>query len=568
MAPENTSATPTTKTKEQPKQRVSVSDERKAHPSSANARRMSSTTKTDASNQPQSLQAYHPTQNTAAQRKNDKAATNNCSKSRETKHAPKAPIIATKTSFLPSHEYHSAEDAQAAVDEMREFFQTGATMPLHYRRGILVKLRSYLKKHEKEALQALTDDLGKCSFEGYATELGIVYDEIRFCLSKMYGWAKPKRVPTPLAHFPSSSKIYASPYGVAAVLSPWNYPLQLALVPMIDALTAGNCVVLKPSRTSQSTSAFLQKLCEEVFDERLVRCLPGSSEMNDWILSIHFDKIFFTGSPTIGRQIMHAAAENLTDVTLELGGKSPCIIASDANIKRAAQRVAWGKCINSGQTCVAPDYFLVHESVADAFADELATYLLQYYGKRILQCDYYPHMINEHHFNRVCGLIDNHGPKTRIAFGGGRDRSTLRIEPTILTGVTLEDPVMKEEIFGPIIPIITWSDLDEVFSYVRNFGHPLACYLFSESKVLQEQIIQAIPFGGATINDVVIHLANNHMGFGGFGDSGMGAYHGKQGFDCFTHYKSTLKKSTKIEIPVRVPPFTKAKSIILKLMMR
>lgn len=234
MAPENTSATPTTKTKEQPKQRVSVSDERKAHPSSANARRMSSATKTDASNQHQSLQAYHPTQNAAAQRKNDKAATKNCSKSRESKHAPKAPIIATKTSFLPSHEYRSAEDVQAAVDEMREFFQTGATMPLHYRRGVLVKLRAYLKKHEKEALQALTDDLGKSSFEGYATELGIVYDEIRFCLSKMYGWAKPKRVPTPLAHFPSSSKIYASPYGVAAVLSPWNYPLQLALVPMIE----------------------------------------------------------------------------------------------------------------------------------------------------------------------------------------------------------------------------------------------------------------------------------------------------------------------------------------------
>lgn len=568
MAPENTSATPTTETGEQPKQRVSVSDERKAHPSSANARRMSSAAKTDDSNQSPSPQTDNPTQNATAQCRDDKAAPKKRSIRKETKRASEAPIDAPKASFRPSREYHSAEDVQAAVDEMREFFQTGATMPLHYRRSILVKLRAYLKKHEKEALQALTDDLGKSNFEGYATELGIVYDEIRFCLSKMYGWAKPKRVPTPLAHFPSSSKIYASPYGVAAVLSPWNYPLQLALVPMIDALTAGNCVVLKPSRTSQSTSTFLQKLCEEVFDEHLVRCLPGSGEMNDWILNVHFDKIFFTGSPAIGKQIMHAAAENLTDVTLELGGKSPCIIASDANIKRAAQRVAWGKCINSGQTCVAPDYFLVHESVADAFADELATYLLQYYGKRILQCDYYPHMINEHHFNRVCGLIDNHGPKTRIAFGGGRDRSTLRIEPTILTGVTLDDPVMKEEIFGPVIPIITWSELDEVFSHVRNFGHPLACYLFSESKVLQEQIIQAIPFGGATINDVVIHLANNHMGFGGFGDSGMGAYHGKQGFDCFTHYKSTLRKSTKIEIPVRVPPFTKAKSIILKLMMR
>lgn len=568
MAPENTSATPTTESKTEPKQRVSVSDERKAHPSSANARRMSNASKPKVPNQHQTAHDGSTAQTETEYCQKGKPTPKKRSDSNESGRISMASTDIPKANLIPKCEYRSAEDVQAAVDEMREFFQTGTTMPLHYRRSILVKLRSYLKKHEEEALQALTNDLGKSSFEGYATELGIVYDEIRFCLSKMYGWAKPKRVPTPLAHFPSSSKVYASPYGVAAVLSPWNYPLQLALVPMVDALTAGNCVVLKPSRTSPSTSAFLQKLCQEVFDDRLVRCLPGSGEMNDWILDVHFDKVFFTGSPAIGKQIMHAAADNLTDVTLELGGKSPCIIASDANLKRAAQRIAWGKCINSGQTCVAPDYFLVHESVADAFADELATYLLQYYGKRILQCDYYPHIINEHHFDRVCSLIDNHGPKTRIAFGGGRDRSSLRIEPTILTGVTLDDPVMKEEIFGPIIPIITWNELDEVFSYVRNFGHPLACYIFSESKVMQEQIIQAIPFGGATINDVVIHLANNHMGFGGFGDSGMGSYHGKQGFDCFTHYKSTLKKSTKIEIPVRVPPFTKTKSIILKLMMR
>lgn len=569
MASDTNSSTQQRTEEEQPKQRVSVSNEKKAHPASANAQRLNSEAKAAAK------KASEEQSDTAAKpKKEPEAAPQPMPKPKPKKRSARIEAkqrqeAEAKASALASTcKYQSAEDVQRAVDDMRTFFATGTTLPLHYRRATLEKLRSYLKKHEDEALQALHDDLGKSTFEGYATELGIVYDEIRFCLSKMYGWAKPKRVPTPLAHFPSTSKVYAAPYGAAAVLSPWNYPLQLALVPLVDALAAGNCVVLKPSRTSKATSAFLEVLCAEVFDDRLVRCLPGSAEINSWILDVHFDKIFFTGSPAVGRQIMHAAANNLTDVTLELGGKSPCIIAADANVKRAAQRIAWGKCLNAGQTCVAPDYFLVHESVADAFADELATYLLKYYGNRILQCDYYPHMINEHHFDRVCGLIDNHGPQTRIAFGGGRDKSTLRIEPTILTGVTLDDPVMGEEVFGPIFPIITWSEIDEVYRYVGNFSHPLACYIFTESTVLQEQIIQALPFGGATINDVIIHLANNHMGFGGFGESGIGAYHGKQGFDCFTHYKSTLKKSTKIEIPVRVPPFTKAKTRIMRMMMR
>ena len=474
----------------------------------------------------------------------------------------------TDTQNSMEDSYTSAADVQAAVDSMHAWFETEKTLPLHYRRSVLQSLRSYLKKHETEVLNALHEDLGKAPFEGFATELGIVYDEIRLCLSKLYSWAKPRHVGTPLAHFPSSSKVYPSPFGVVAVLSPWNYPLQLALVPVVDALTAGNCVVLKPSHTSPATSAFLQKLCNEVFDNNLVRCLPGGGHMNDWILETKFDKIFFTGSPRVGRQIMHAAADNLTDVTLELGGKSPCIIAEDANIKRAAQRIAWGKCINLGQTCVAPDYFLVHESVVDAFIAELDTWLHEYYGKNILESPDYPHMINKHHFDRVCGLIDNHNEKAKIALGGGRDEDTLRIEPTVMRGVTLDDPVMQEEIFGPVLPIITWNTFDEALNVIRSFPSPLACYVFSTSKVFQEQVIQAVPFGGATINDVVIHLANNHMGFGGFGESGMGAYHGKVGFDCFTHYKSTLKKSNLIEMPVRNPPFNDMKMKIVKLLMR
>ena len=460
------------------------------------------------------------------------------------------------------------QEIRTILRRQREYFATGATLSRKFRAEQLGKLKASLQRHETELNDALQQDLGKSRMESYMCEIGLTLSELTWMQKHLRGLMREKRVPTPLSQFAARSFRSPSPYGTVLIMSPWNYPVLLTLDPLIDAIAAGNTAVVKPSAYAPATAAVLKMILEECFQAEYVAVITGGRAENQALLQQRFDMIFFTGGKTVGREVLRSAAEYLTPVTLELGGKSPCIIASDANIKRAAQRVAWGKCINSGQTCVAPDYFLVHESVADAFADELATYLLQYYGKRILQCDYYPHMINEHHFNRVCGLIDNHGPKTRIVFGGGRDRSTLRIEPTILRGVTLEDPVMKEEIFGPIIPIITWSDLDEVFSYVRNFGHPLACYLLSESKVLQEQIIQAIPFGGATINDVVIHLANNHMGFGGFGDSGMGAYHGKQGFDCFTHYKSTLKKSTKIEIPVRVPPFTKAKSIILKLMMR
>ena len=463
--------------------------------------------------------------------------------------------------------FNSAEDVQAVIDRMSVYFRTGSTRSTEFRINALRKLRSYLKEHETEALKALNKDLGKTEFEGYATELGIVYDELHLCLKKVRKWNKPKRVPTPITHFRSSSKVYPSPLGVAAILSPWNYPLQLALVPMVDAIAAGNCVALKPSRTSTHTSHFLQKLCKDVFDSRFVYCFPGSGQMNDWLLQVRFDKLFFTGSPRVGHQIMHAAANNLTRVTLELGGKSPCFIDKSANLKRAGQRIAWGKCINSGQTCVAPDYFLVHEDVVDGFIKEFKNALHDYYGDDMVHNDEYAHMINEHHFDRVCGLIDNHNDQAKIVFGGRRDKETLRIEPTVITGVTLDDPVMGEEIFGPVLPIITWKTLDEAIAFTDNFAHPLACYVFAEDKAVQDRVIQEVPFGGATINDVIIHLANNNMGFGGFGDSGLGAYHGKIGFDCFTHYKSTLKKGTWLELPVRVPPF-KDKIKILRLLMR
>lgn len=451
--------------------------------------------------------------------------------------------------------FSNLADVEAAADRMREHFTAGKTMSVESRRLALTQLRAYLKANETRILDALKEDLGKAHFEGYATELGIVYDEITTCLKHLNRWAKPRRVRTPIVHFRSSSKVYPSPLGVVLVLSPWNYPLQLALVPLVDAIAAGNCVALKPSRTSAATGTLLCEILAAVFPPEFVCGFPGSGDMNDWLLEVRWDHIFFTGSPNVGHTIMEAAAKHLTPMTLELGGKSPCFVDKTANIKRAAQRIAWGKGINTGQTCVAPDYFLVHEDVADDLVTQLDTYFHQYYGENILEGEEWPHIISKHHFDRLMGLIEHRNPAAKIAFGGKGDPATLKIEPTCLTGVTLEDPVMNEEIFGPILPIITYKTLDEAFAIVRTFEKPLATYVFSDDKELQQRVIRELPFGGATINDVVIHLANNHMGFGGVGNSGMGAYHGKVGFDCFTHYKSTLTKGTWLELPVRVPPF-------------
>lgn len=460
----------------------------------------------------------------------------------------------------------SEEELQAHIDAMRAFFNTGATLDVSFRLQQLTRLKAWLKLHEGRVLDALEKDLGKAPFEGYACELGLVYDEINLAKRHLRKWARPYSVATPLAHFPATSKVYPTPFGVAAILAPWNYPINLSLIPLVDAIAAGNCVLLKPSRTSAVTSQLLVDLCTELFDPRYISCVHGS-QVNDWLLKVNVDKMFFTGSPNVGKEIMSACAQNLTDVTLELGGKSPCIVDAFANIPRAAERIAWGKCLNSGQTCVAPDYLLVHESVADELVWELNKAFKKYFGTNILTNPEFPHMINKHHFERVSNLIDNHGETARIAVGGGRDEATLKIEPTVMTGVTLDDPIMSEEIFGPVLPLITWRKVDEAIRVTEHFGHPLACYIFSDDKLFQDYIVNRLPFGGATINDTVIHLANNHMGFGGFGQSGIGAYHGKVGFDCFTHYKSTMKKTSLIEIPIRTAPYA-GKLPILKLFMR
>ncbi len=458
------------------------------------------------------------------------------------------------------------EGVPAAASELRAFFAKGATRDMAFRRSALLRLREWLKTHEADVFAALHADLGKSEFEAYATELGMVYDEIKVQLAHMDKWARPKRVASPLVHFHSTSTVYVEPLGTVLIMSPWNYPLQLALIPLVDAVAAGNCAAVKPSRTSAHTAALLERCVTEVFDPGHVRLSPGSSAMNDALLKEAWDLIFFTGSPRVAHIIMEAAAKHLTPCVLELGGKSPCIVDASANVKRAAQRIAWGKGINSGQTCVAPDYFLVHEDVADVFVAELGKTFAAYYGEDARACEEWPHMINRHHFDRVMGLIENRNSQAKVAFGGAGDADTLRIQPTCLTGVTLEDPVMQEEIFGPVLPVITYKTLDDAFAIIHGFPKPLACYVFADDKQVQRRVLTEVSSGGACVNDVVIHLANPRMGFGGVGNSGMGAYHGETGFFAFSHRKSTMKKGTWLELPVRNPPFGDKINLLRKLM--
>lgn len=470
------------------------------------------------------------------------------------------------TAAFTTQQPTTADEIQAIIDDMSAYFKTGVTQDVRFRKAQLQALHDWIWNHLDEVLVALHDDLGKSPQEAYETEAGLVLDEIKMMRRNLSRWAVPKRARTPIMHFPASSKVYPAPYGVVAVLAPWNYPLQLCLIPLVDALAAGNVVLVKPSHTSTHTGALIQRMCCEVFDPRLVHCLFDLPNLNANMEKIKVDFMFFTGSQNVGREVMGACARNLTPLVLELGGKSPVFVDKTADLERAGQRIAWGKCLNSGQTCVAPDYVLVHEDVADALVESIGRYIERDFGGDILHNPDYPHMINQYHFDRVCGFIDVHNPNAVIAYGGGRDVASLRIQPTIMRGVTLDDPVMNEEIFGPVLPMITWKTLDEAIAVTEHFGHPLACYIFSDDRAFQQHIIHRLPYGGGCINDVVIHVATNHMGFGGFGNSGLGSYHGKCGFDTFTHYKSIIRKYNWMELPVRNAPFESWKLNIVKLL--
>ena len=445
------------------------------------------------------------------------------------------------------------QEIKDLVTRQRKYFQTGATLPVSVRVDALKRLYGVISGCEKEIHTALKRDLGKSGFESYMCETGLVLEEISYMLKHIHRFSREKNVRTPLAQFHSRSFKKPSPYGVTLIMSPWNYPFMLTLSPLVDALAAGNTAVVKPSAYSPHTSDVILQILSQCFDPEYVAVVTGGRAENTCLLREHFDYIFFTGSQFVGKEVMRNAAEHLTPVTLELGGKSPCIVDKSANIKLAARRIVFGKYLNCGQTCVAPDYIYCHRSVKDRLVKEVQKQIQKQYGKQPLRNPNYGKIINEKHFNRLLGLID----KNKTVHGGGSDRHALRIEPTVLDNVTFADAVMQEEIFGPIMPILIFDNLDEAIRNINAMPHPLALYLFTSDKAAAKKVTSRCGFGGGCINDTIIHLATTEMGFGGFGESGMGSYHGKVGFDTFSHYKSIVDKKTWIDLPMRYQPYRK-----------
>jgi aldehyde dehydrogenase (NAD+) len=442
-------------------------------------------------------------------------------------------------------------DIIRTLELQRRYFSEGKTRNIERRMEFLRRLEQSIRCHEKDIMEALKKDLNKAPFEAYATEIGMVLEEIRFVRNHLKGWAKPKQVRTPITNFPSVSRIYTEPFGVVLIISPWNYPFQLAVSPLVGAIAAGNCAIVKPSNYSPNTSMVIETILTEVFPREYVAVIQGGREANQSLLEQKFDYIFFTGSVAVGKAVMRAASEHLTPVTLELGGKSPCIVDETANLELAARRIVWGKFLNSGQTCVAPDYLLVHHSVKIRLLDKMKKYIHQFYGEQACLNDNFPKIINEKHFDRLLGLIEGE----KIVIGGTFSRERNQISPTILDQITWNSPVMSEEIFGPILPVLEFNNLTEAITMVNNHPKPLALYYFTTKKENERRIINRISYGGGCINDTIMHLATSHMPFGGVGDSGMGRYHGIESFNTFSHKKSVLKKANWLDVPLRYPPY-------------
>lgn len=448
------------------------------------------------------------------------------------------------------------------INNQKNFFESNKTKDINFRIKNLKKLKKIVKDNEEEILNSLKVDLGKSDFEGYTSEIGMVYDEINYMIKNLKKLSKPKKVRTSIVNFKSTGYIYKEPYGRVLIMAPWNYPINLSLVPLAGAIAAGNCVVLKPSEYSINTSMLLEKLISDNFNSNYIKVILGDAKVSSEILDYKFDMIFFTGGTSIGKIVMNKASKYLTPVVLELGGKSPCIVDETAKISLAAKRIIWGKGLNAGQTCVAPDYIYVHRSIKDNLIKELIKNIEIMYGNESENCNYTPKIINEKHYNRILNLID----KDKIVYGGSYNTKEEKISLTILDNVNFKDKVMEEEIFGPIIPIITFDSLDEVIKNVNERPRPLALYLFTTSKESENEILTNISFGGGCINDTIIHLANSNLPFGGVGDSGIGSYHGSKSFDVFSHSKSILKKSNLIDIPMRYPPYNKSLNLIRKIL--
>lgn len=458
------------------------------------------------------------------------------------------------------------ESINIIFNKQKEFFYTNKTKDIHYRINTLKKLKSIIKDNEDEILNALNKDLNKSKFEAYATEIGMVYEEINLHIKKLKSWSKVEKVSTPISYFPAKSYIYKEPYGVTLIIGPFNYPFQLIISPLIGAISAGNCAVIKPSENTPSTGLLIEDLINKNFDESYIKVVNplGSKETVSYLLDLKFDYIFFTGSVNVGKIVMEKASKNLIPVTLELGGKSPCIVDKDCNLKLAAKRIVWGKFLNTGQTCVAPDYILVHKDIKQNLINELKNEIKIQYGENIINNKDYPKVVNKASLNRLKSYL-NDGD---ITFGGNYNEKDLFFEPTLLTNIKENSSIMKEEIFGPLLPILEYSSLENAINIIRKNEKPLALYYFSDNKKSIEYIINNISSGGVTINDTIIHVASSTIPFGGVGTSGIGKYHGKDSYLTFSNRKAVIKRSTLIEFPFRFAPYNEKKLNLLRKFMK
>lgn len=444
----------------------------------------------------------------------------------------------------------------------RSFFETHATKTYDFRINQLKKLKKAIDTYENEIIEALRKDLNKPEFEAYATEIGIIYDEINFSINNLSDWMQKQEVNTPLLHFPSESFIVNEPLGVVLIIAPWNYPFQLTIGPLIGAIAAGNCAILKPSEFTPNTSALLSKIIAENFNQNYIALVEGEGHtiIPNLMENFVFDHVFFTGSTAVGKNIAQLAAKNLVPTTLELGGKSPAIIHDDANLKVAAKRIIWGKFINAGQTCVAPDYLLIHKNIKAEFVQLLKTEI----AELSLESRNFTKIINQKRFD----VLKTYLTEGNIIIGGEMDEKVLYISPTLIENLDKNAKVMQDEIFGPILPIFTYENLIEVFEFIQTHKNPLALYLFTNNEKTEEEILTKIPFGGGCINNTLIHLGNPELPFGGRGNSGMGSYHGKFGFNVFSHQKAIIKTGTWLDPSIKYPPYSELKTKLIKMVMK
>ena len=455
-------------------------------------------------------------------------------------------------------------DIEALVQKQREYFNSGATLSVKFRIKNLIKLYKCIKKYEAEISEALEKDLGKCHFDGFMCETGVVLMELNFMIRHTPSYAKKHLIYTPVGQVLGSGYKKCVPYGNVLVVSPWNYPFLLTMTPISDAIAAGNTIIVKPSAYSPATSEIIKKIITECFPEEYIAVVTGGREENKQLLKQKFDMIFFTGSQAVGKEVLYHAAENFTPVVLELGGKNPCVVDSTAKIKVAARRIVFGKYLNCGQTCVAPDYIICHSSIKDKLVEEICRQIKLQFGEDALNNADYGRIVNEKHYNRICRLID----ESKVIFGGEKSLEKLKIAPTVMDNVSWDDAVMQEEIFGPVLPVLTFDTYEELYSIFASKPKPLGFYIFSEDKKRVNETIERCQFGGGCVNDTIMQIAINSFGFGGVGESGMGSYHGKAGFMAFSHEKSIHTKVSWFDFPVRYAPHNKIFEAISHIYMR